>query len=345
MGRTRHNRSSRVLRRGLSRRYGRLAVGLTALALAFAFLASYAGAQESGVSVAVEDAQSLEGSPGAVDHTVAVPLRLSAASTTVVTVDWTTVDGTARIDQGDYDGNSGTVRFEPGDTTEFVEINIDGGNTPEWDEYFTIFLRNPAGATIARAFGKVTIIDDDGRPLGVDPGQASVAPAEGEGQCVTLKNGAGCQPLDQDQLVNLEDVLYINPGSGRVEIRSGAGVVAFYGGRFGVDEAAATTSKPVTVVRLAGGNFRQCDTGNRSLAQKGGAPVRRLWGKGKGRYRTRGRYSSGTVRGTSWITEDFCDGTRTRVFFGTVRVFDFVTKKTIVVKAGQSYFARAGEID
>ena len=57
--------------------------------------------------------------------------------------------------------SSGTVRFEPGDTTEFVEINIDGGNLPEWDEYFTIFLRNPAGATIARAFGTVTILNDD----------------------------------------------------------------------------------------------------------------------------------------------------------------------------------------
>ncbi len=331
-------------RRGLlRRRTTALTLGVVSLSVAFALLASYAGAQQGGVSVSAEDAQTPEGSPGAADHTVAVPLRLSAASSTVVTIDWTTVDGTARIDQGDYDGNSGTIRFEPGDTTEFVEINIDGGSLPEWDEYFTIFLRNPAGATIARAFGKVTILDDDGRPLGVDPGQASVAPSEGEGQCVTLKNGAGCQPLDQDQLVNLDDVLYINPGSGRVEIRSGAGVVAFYGGRFGVDDADASTAKPITVVRLAGGNFRQCDTGNRSLAQKGGAPVRRLWGKGKGRYRTRGRYSSGTVRGTSWITEDYCDGTRTRVFVGVVRVFDFVTKKTIVVEAGQSYFAKAGD--
>ena len=68
-----------------------------------------------------------------------------------MTVDWTTVDGTARIDQGDYDGNSGTVRFEPGDTSEFVEINVDGGTTPEWDEYFTIFLRNPTGPRLSPA--------------------------------------------------------------------------------------------------------------------------------------------------------------------------------------------------
>ena len=103
-------------------------------------------------------------------------------------------------------------------------------------------------------------------------------------------------------------------------------------------------SKPILVVKLTGGNFKQCTTSNRSLAAKG-APVRRLWGKGKGRFRTRGRYSSGTVRGTSWITEDFCDGTRTRVFVGVVQVFDFVTKQTVAVKAGQSYFAKAGKVN
>ena len=57
--------------------------------------------------------------------------------------------------------------------------------------------------------------------------------------------------------------------------------------------------------------------------------MRRLWGKGKGHFRTRGRYSSGTVRGTVWLTSDRCDGTRTYVKEGVVRVFDFTTKKTI----------------
>src|SRR5512132_1999604 len=45
---------------------------------------------------------------------------------------------------------------------------------------------------------------------------------------------------------------------------------------------------------------------------------RRLWGRGHGRYRTRGRYSSGTVRGTKWLTEDRCNGTLTVVRNGVV---------------------------
>ena len=59
-----------------------------------------------------------------------------------------------------------------------------------------------------------------------------------------------------------------------------------------------------------------------------------------GDFATRGRYSAATVRGTVWDTSDRCDGTLTRVYRGTVDVFDFATRKTIVVHAGHSYLAR-----
>ena len=68
---------------------------------------------------------------------------------------------------------------------------------------------------------------------------------------------------------------------------------------------------------------------------------RRLWGRGRGRSRTRGSYSSGSVRGTHWLTEDRCNGTLTRVLVGIVEVQDFVRHETILVGAGESYFARA----
>jgi hypothetical protein len=103
-------------------------------------------------------------------------------------------------------------------------------------------------------------------------------------------------------------------------------------------------------MRLVGGNLKQkCATTARTTAglntQAKKTPVRRLWGKGKGRFRTRGRYSSGTVRGTNWVTTDFCDGTNTRVVAGVVQVYDLVLKKFILLKAGQSYFANAGKIN
>jgi ferric-dicitrate binding protein FerR (iron transport regulator) len=66
-----------------------------------------------------------------------------------------------------------------------------------------------------------------------------------------------------------------------------------------------------------------------------------LWGNGKGKFRTNGKYSSATVRGTVWLTQDECDGTLTKVTRGTVRVRDLKRKKTVTVKAGHSYLARA----
>ncbi|HET8823215.1 MAG TPA: hypothetical protein VFM57_16875 [Thermoleophilaceae bacterium] len=66
---------------------------------------------------------------------------------------------------------------------------------------------------------------------------------------------------------------------------------------------------------------------------------RRLWGSGRGRYRTRGRYSSGSVRGTKWLTVDTCAGTLTVVVEGVVVVRDFTTGETITLRAGDRYFA------
>jgi hypothetical protein len=66
-----------------------------------------------------------------------------------------------------------------------------------------------------------------------------------------------------------------------------------------------------------------------------------LWGSGKGKFRTNGKYSSATVRGTIWLTQDRCDGTLTTVRRGTVSVRDFKLRKTVSVKAGHSYLARA----
>jgi hypothetical protein len=60
-----------------------------------------------------------------------------------------------------------------------------------------------------------------------------------------------------------------------------------------------------------------------------------------GRFRTVGRYSAGTVRGTKWDTTDRCDGTLIVVHRGIVTVTDFVHHRTINVHAGQSYLAKA----
>jgi hypothetical protein len=59
-----------------------------------------------------------------------------------------------------------------------------------------------------------------------------------------------------------------------------------------------------------------------------------------GRFRTRGRYSAGTVRGTQWNTSDRCDGTLTTVRRGSVSVLDFARNKTVIVRASHHYLAK-----
>ena len=67
----------------------------------------------------------------------------------------------------------------------------------------------------------------------------------------------------------------------------------------------------------------------------------KLWGNGKGKFRTDGKYSSATVRGTIWLVQDECDGTLTKVRRGVVSVRDIKRKKTVKVRAGHSYLASA----
>jgi Ca2+-binding RTX toxin-like protein len=120
----------------------------------------------------------------------------------------------------------------------------------------------------------------------------------------------------------------------------------FGGGVFTVQQE--EDIRPVTVLSLRGGSFRNCPRprARGSLARTSAVArdprrvVRRLWGSGHGTFRTVGRHSAASVRGTIWHTVDRCDGTLTRVTRGRVRVADFVSNRFVTVRAGQRYLAR-----
>ncbi len=347
-----HGWSSNEVRGRLSRRLGMAVVLAVSFGAIWFVLVGQARAVSTAPSISASDVRTPEG-PDGVDHTISVPVTLSEAASDVVLVDYQTVDGTAKDEATpdpwiEYRHAAGTLTFAPGDTSENIEIVIVGGAGPEPDQEFTVVLSNARNATIARGVATVTILNDDFPPP-PEPGEVNVIPTGGGGQCVAVKGGGGCQPLEAGQQVQIEDVLYINPGTSRVLVQSVAGNSTFYGGRFDVAEIGGGGGKPIVVLRLVGGKFKaKCGTATRTTAglsaEAKKTPVRRLWGKGKGRFRTRGRYASGTVRGTNWVTTDLCDGTDTRVVAGVVRVYDLVLKKWVVLQAGQSYFANAGPI-
>jgi hypothetical protein len=99
-------------------------------------------------------------------------------------------------------------------------------------------------------------------------------------------------------------------------------------------QIARSQCAPLKGARAAAVDAKKKKKGPKSVLGK-------LWGNGKGKFRTSGRYSSATVRGTIWLVQDRCDGTLTKVTRGSVRVRDLRRKKTVTVKAGHSYLARA----
>ena len=137
---------------------------------------------------------------------------------------------------------------------------------------------------------------------------------------------------------------------GRIRLRSarrkGFQTAEFWGGRFTVRQArngigytgVVTDRRP-----LAG-----CSRTGTAAAHEAGTtkPPRRriLWGRDRrGKFRTHGRNSVATVRGTRWLTIESCAGTITRVVEGGVAVRDLRRKRTVLVKAGRAYLARGSK--
>ena len=101
-------------------------------------------------------------------------------------------------------------------------------------------------------------------------------------------------------------------------------------------------SRGLTDVVLKGASFSSCRRAGRGKRARAAASIRRrLRGNARGRFRTRGRHSAATIRGTVWEVADRCDGTLTKVTRGKVAVRDFRRRKTVIVRAGKSYLARA----
>src|SRR5205823_5536883 len=80
------------------------------------------------------------------------------------TVSYSTADGTALVADGDYQATSGTLTFNPGETTKAVTVLVNGDTKFEPDETFFVNLSAPTNAGIADGQGQGTIRNDDGQP-------------------------------------------------------------------------------------------------------------------------------------------------------------------------------------
>jgi hypothetical protein len=181
--------------------------------------------------------------------------------------------------------------------------------------------------------------------VGIRAGAARAAGAGGTAKA--SQKGIQFVPLTQARQIPIGSFLDTRRGTVRLQSarnRAGARQTGdFLDSIFQVKQSRKRSARGLTDLILKGASFRGCATGRRgrSAAAAQSRTIRRLRGNARGRFRTSGRHSSATVRGTRWGVHDRCDGTLTRVQRGRVVVRDFRRQRNILLTAGKQYLARA----
>ena len=93
----------------------------------------------------------------------ALRLRSTGDTTQIVTVHYQTNAGTA-LDGQDYTGVSGTLTFNPGETSKVIPVDILPDTVQELTEQFSIDLDTPVNAGIVDGNAIGTIPNDDAAP-------------------------------------------------------------------------------------------------------------------------------------------------------------------------------------
>jgi Cellulose binding domain/Bacterial Ig domain/Calx-beta domain/Glycosyl hydrolases family 18 len=111
--------------------------------------------------LAIADVSATEPASGKANENFVV--TLSAASSSPVTVGYSTTNGTA-VSGTDYQSTTGTLTFTPGQTSQTISVPVLGGVVGSSSKTFSVNLSNPSGATLTRAAATGTIVDDISPP-------------------------------------------------------------------------------------------------------------------------------------------------------------------------------------
>ena len=124
-------------------------------------------------TLAINNVSLTEGNSGTKAFTFTV--TLSSASTSPVTVQYASADGTATVANNDYVPTSGTLSFAPGQTQQTITVLVNGNTVVEPDETFYVKLSNPTNATLGVTQGTGTIQNDDVAPDRYEPNDTPAA--------------------------------------------------------------------------------------------------------------------------------------------------------------------------
>jgi len=135
--------------------------------------------------------------------TAIITVTLNAASGLTVTVDYATSDGAATAGS-DYTPTSGTLTFNPGQTSKTFSVPITDDTFDEPDETVNLTLSNPGNATLGTpASATLTIVDNDGLPsVQFSDSAYGVAEAGGAATITVTLSAASGQSVMVDYATN-----------------------------------------------------------------------------------------------------------------------------------------------
>jgi hypothetical protein len=157
---------------------------------------------------------------------------------------------------------------------------------------------------------------------------------------VLYQTSSGLQSLSANKKLKLGT--FIDATRGQVTVTSASDThgsyqtALYYGGKFKARQRGG--ARPVTEAYLVG--KLGCKKHSK-VASASKRKSRHLWGDAHGNFRTVGRSSSASARGTKWLVTDTCAGTTTKVIRGKVLVRQFKDNTKHTVTAGHSFFAPA----
>jgi hypothetical protein len=207
--------------------------------------------------LSIGDASITEGNIGAA--TLTFDITLSSASGKTVTVDWATADDSA-VQPDDYNAGSGTATFTPGDTSETIDVSVNGDIVPELDETFLVVLSSPSDATLGDGQGVGTIEDDELQAV-IDIDDPSVA--EGPSGTTTLSFSVTLSNPSASS-VTVDWATAAGTATAPADYLDDANTVTF---------APLETSKVVEVTVNGDATYEGDETNSLTLSNSTGAPI------------------------------------------------------------------------
>lgn len=225
--------------------------------------------------------------------------------------------------------------LEPGDYAfSLVTIDAAGNRSSVATRAFSVAAPQPQAQPTATPAPAPSVTaaptPEAGETVVARPTQGKIlVKRPGSDTFVELSRTSGIPVGSEVNAKNGRVLLTIEPGDGNRVQRA-----TFYGGIFKLSQPGATLDLTLSE------ELAPCPKKRKAGAAQSKPKKRKLWGDGKGKFRTKGQYSSATIRGTRWLVEDSCAGTLTRVTQGVVSVRDTGKKRTVLVRAGRKYLAK-----